>query len=903
MNSSDMAPPNLWEDLILRPLLGEISRRHGIVETLALPSMRDLPPVQIATLFVSPLLAASAVSADSDPSTWPQGKSLLEELKECAQLVLLGDPGGGKTTLSNWLAWRLASGLSTPLPVELENRIPLPCILREMSAALFTPELSLPDLAVSIAVQLLGNKVNDKLMAALRTRVAAGGYALILDGIDEIPIPHRRIVAKWIKMAKQQNAVVLATSRIVGYEDGPVDHELPEPNKTSKSLAARFDEESNSVTFEMIQRKSLKYDSGENFNANDLSVSLSKKSIRWANLRYLMPFDQSRISAFAENWYRQRCSTTHEAQQKTSDFLASLAQSEVTQQLARTPNLLSLMAIVHRERAHLPDGKALLYEEIANAYINTIDMQRKINHADVLAPYPWKERKAWLAYVGYQMQQNRDQIRQNGQLKNDDGVLAKEADVVTWLAEAMELSGVDRPEQTAKIYLGWVARRSGLLLPRGEGRYAFVHLSFQEYFCACYLSACIVSPAFARNTQAANASVTKVKLEHWSEVATWTETLIYLLEILSADHGTDWTCDLIDILFGAPNVNRSIYRMQASLAARILKNQHIRIGQDRRDSLADRCSQVAWGEWNVNNLLSDNAVLAGLLDAGYAAIICPANEKTKSSGQLLLEKSISTIGEIKSPEKLRVLIVLGGYAEFSALAPNLINLRALSFAETDFEDASSLTGLAELNHLKYIDLSSTRVADISSLANIKKLSWLELGRTHVSDISPLTNLESLNILDIANTEVFDISPLQENTSITWLSISDTKVSDIKPLAKLKELRSLHLDRTKISNISPARALKKLRILSFSDCNVKNLAPLEKLEHLEKLMLNNTLVHDVSSLKNLSSLKVLSFENTKIKDISQLSDLYGLRQLYITKSQKIDTTPMTNIKGLSIIYGS
>lgn len=37
--------PRLWDDLSLRPYLGEIRRRHGIVEILALPSMRDLPPV------------------------------------------------------------------------------------------------------------------------------------------------------------------------------------------------------------------------------------------------------------------------------------------------------------------------------------------------------------------------------------------------------------------------------------------------------------------------------------------------------------------------------------------------------------------------------------------------------------------------------------------------------------------------------------------------------------------------------------------------------------------------------------------------------------------------------------------------------------------------------------------
>lgn len=65
------------------------------------------------------------------------------------------------------------------------------------------------------------------------------------------------------------------------------------------------------------------------------------------------------------------------------------------------------MAIVHRERAHLPDGKALLYDETANAYINTIDSQRKIEPGDALAPFGWRKRKVWLARVGFEMQQRR----------------------------------------------------------------------------------------------------------------------------------------------------------------------------------------------------------------------------------------------------------------------------------------------------------------------------------------------------------------------------------------------------------------------------------------------------------------------------------------------------------------
>ena len=56
--------------------------------------------------------------------------SLEELLQQQPQVVVLGGPGCGKTTLTRWLAWALSADPLTPVAETLGLRIVLPFILR-----------------------------------------------------------------------------------------------------------------------------------------------------------------------------------------------------------------------------------------------------------------------------------------------------------------------------------------------------------------------------------------------------------------------------------------------------------------------------------------------------------------------------------------------------------------------------------------------------------------------------------------------------------------------------------------------------------------------------------------------------------------------------------------------------
>ena len=123
----------------------------------------------------------------------------------------------------------------------------------------------------------------------------------------------------------------------------------------------------------------------------------------FATLAYIAPFDDPQIAQFAQNWYAVREANADKAREGAEHLVQAVHRDHDTLRLARVPNLLTMMALIHRNRAILPNGKALLYEDIAQAYLKTIDEFRQITeYTDSL-----QDMKRWLGEVGFKMQQRR----------------------------------------------------------------------------------------------------------------------------------------------------------------------------------------------------------------------------------------------------------------------------------------------------------------------------------------------------------------------------------------------------------------------------------------------------------------------------------------------------------------
>jgi len=149
------------------------------------------------------------------------------------------------------------------------------------------------------------------------------------------------------------------------------------------------------------------------------------------------------------------------------------------------------------------------------------------------------------------MQLRRAKIEEAKKGKKEDvtrEILIEVAELQKWIAEQIRKSGrgVESVESSASAFIEYIGRRSGLLLPRGEGQFAFMHLSLQEYFAASYLAEKIRSPRWLRDKDITSGT-SKEDLRRYANEITWRDTLIFLFETMSED--PDWQEELAGCIF------------------------------------------------------------------------------------------------------------------------------------------------------------------------------------------------------------------------------------------------------------------------------------------------------------------------------------------------------------------
>src|SRR5215210_4882699 len=344
-------------------------------------------------------------------------------------LILLGDPGAGKTTFLKFLALTLATGQGEA--VGLGDRLPVLVPLAPYAEALALGDLPLLDF---FARYFRERNVDLPLEEIVKPALERGKVLLLLDGLDEVRNPeHRHLLVERVKdfysFYKEAGNKFVLTSRIVGYREV-----RPEaPGLAEATLVDLEDEE--------IEGFIEKW-----------TAALERAA--------------SGATAVAEL----------DAAREREELLAAVHGNPGVRALATNPLLLTILAVMKRQGVSLPERRAALYQACVETLLRHWNLARSLSGRSV-AVLDEVEILKVLAPLALWMHETAPGI---GLVREED------------LRRKLEALCLERGEPdaagAARRFLDDIHQGTALLLDRGGGQYGFIHLTFQEYLAGMALA-------------------------------------------------------------------------------------------------------------------------------------------------------------------------------------------------------------------------------------------------------------------------------------------------------------------------------------------------------------------------------------------------------------------------------
>lgn len=375
-------------------------------------------------------LAGRDISDYEDPLHFGDPIPLLNVLKSYSGVIVLGDPGAGKTTFVKYLAVRLARGEGSQMG--LDDYLPILLPLAAFANALQTKDIRLDDF-IAEYFSMIGSDlpVGPMLGEALK----AGRALILLDGLDEVrDINMRNMVVERVvdfyTFHRHQGNKFVLTSRVVGYR------------------AVRP-------------------------SAEDLAECT------------IVDFEDDEIEGFVARWTSalEKQAQGHtpvaiaDAEADRRDLLDAIHHNPGVRQLASTPLLLTILALMKRQGVTLPERRVQLYDQYVSTLLSTWNRARSLSGRAPGRDIDEIQTVRILAPLALWMHE----------ISPGVGLVGRE-DMRRKLEELFHERGDVSPHQAARQFLLDVREHAALLLERGPSEYGFIHLTFEEYLAAVALA-------------------------------------------------------------------------------------------------------------------------------------------------------------------------------------------------------------------------------------------------------------------------------------------------------------------------------------------------------------------------------------------------------------------------------
>ena len=391
--------------------------------------------------------------------------SALEMLNKHKHLVLLGDPGSGKSTFVNFVSCCLAGEalkndqvnidvLTAPLPddkgKDSNNKqawnhgelLPVRIILRDFVAR------GIKKSCKKDCAEILWNFIEDELKSTtlkefipyLHKELLKKGGLILLDGLDEVPEANdRRIQLK--KIIDDFKSVfhkcrILVTSRTYAYQ------------------------------------------------RQDWKIPGLKEAV-------LAPFTSGQIRRFIDRWYAHiaelKRMNKEDAQGSAELLKYVIFHNDRLRELADRPLILTLMASLHAWRGgSLPDKREELYSNTVDLLLDWWESPKVVKGDDGEYKLIQPGMLEWLKTDREKIKRVLEELAFKAHKNQPELVGTADIDESELINGIIKVS--NNPEVKPLRLIEFLRDRAGILISRGVSIYTFPHRTFQEYMAACYLT-------------------------------------------------------------------------------------------------------------------------------------------------------------------------------------------------------------------------------------------------------------------------------------------------------------------------------------------------------------------------------------------------------------------------------